>query len=96
MELGETASSPACPQVGQGALNSRKEGYDWVFTDGSVDLFRMLSIPIRRHVRIRSASNPYDPAQASYFAARRARQRQEASKRAPEWLFSDAPPSRPR
>jgi RNA-directed DNA polymerase len=75
---------------------SRKEGYDWVFTDGSVDLFRMLSIPIRRHVRIRSASNPYDPAQASYFAARRARHGQEASKRAPEWLFSDAPLSHPR
>jgi RNA-directed DNA polymerase len=75
---------------------SRKEGYDWVFTDGSVDLFRMLSIPIRRHVRIRSASNPYDPAQASYFAARRARHGQEASKRAPEWLFDDAPLSHPR
>jgi len=51
---------------------ARREGYDWVFTDGSVDLFRMLSIPIRRHVLIRGASNPYDPEHASYFAARRA------------------------
>jgi RNA-directed DNA polymerase len=75
---------------------TRKEGYDWVFTDGSVDLFRMLSIPIRRHVRIRAASNPYDPAQASYFAARRACHRQEAAKSAPAWLFCDAPPSHPR
>ncbi|WP_245232408.1 group II intron maturase-specific domain-containing protein [Thiorhodococcus minor] len=75
---------------------TRKAGYDWVFTDGSVDLFRMLSIPIRRHVRIRAAANPYDSAQASYFAARRARHRQEAPKSAPKWLFCDAPPSRPR
>jgi RNA-directed DNA polymerase len=66
---------------------ARREGYDWVFTDGSVDLFRMLSIPIRRHVLIRGASNPYDPEHASYFAARRARQRNEAPATAPAWLF---------
>ena len=66
---------------------THKEGYDWVFTDGSVDLFRMLSIPIRRHVLVRGASNPFDPAHASYFAARRARQRTEAPATAPAWLF---------
>jgi RNA-directed DNA polymerase len=75
---------------------TRKEGYDWGFTDGSVDLFRMLSIPIRRHVRIRATANPSDPAQASYFAARRARHRQAAPNNAPKWLFCDAPPSHPR
>jgi RNA-directed DNA polymerase len=66
---------------------ARREGCDWVFTDGSVELFRMLSIPIRRHVLIRGASNPYDPEYASYFAARRARQRTEAPENAPAWLF---------
>jgi RNA-directed DNA polymerase len=75
---------------------TRKEGYDWVFTDGSVDLVRMLSIPIRRHVLIRGASDPYDPAQERYFAARRARHRQEAPASAPEWLFCDTPPPGPR
>jgi len=63
------------------------EGCDWVFTDGSLDLFRMLSLPIRRHQLIRGASNPYDPAHASYFAARRARQRNEAPATPPAWLF---------
>ena len=67
---------------------ARREGCDWVFTDGSVDLFRMLSIPIRRHVLIRGASNPYDPEHASYFAARRARQRNEVPALPPAWLVS--------
>jgi RNA-directed DNA polymerase len=66
---------------------TRKEGHEWVFTDGSVDLFRMSSIPIRRHELVRGASNPYDPAHASYFAARRARQRNAAPANAPAWLF---------
>ena len=67
---------------------ARKEGCDWVFTDGSVDLVRMLSIPIRRHVLIRGASNPYDPEHASYFAARRARSRTEVPSVPLAWLFS--------
>jgi RNA-directed DNA polymerase len=67
---------------------ARREGCDWVFTDGSVELFRMLSIPIRRHVLIRGASNPYDPEHASYFAARRARPRDEVPAVSPAWLFS--------
>jgi len=66
---------------------ARKEGYEWVFTDGSVELFRMLSIPIRRHVLVRGASNPYDPAHASYFAARRARQRNRVPADPPPWLL---------
>jgi RNA-directed DNA polymerase len=66
---------------------ARKEGYEWVFTDGSVELFRMLSIPIRRHVLVRGASNPYDPAHASYFAARRARQRNRGPAAPPPWLL---------
>jgi RNA-directed DNA polymerase len=66
---------------------ARKEGCDWVFTDGSLALFRMLSIPIRRHVLIRGASNPYDPAYASYFAARRARQGHRTHAAPPAWLI---------
>ncbi len=79
------------PQRGRKWVKHRyfahKAGCDWVFTDGSVALFRMMSIPIRRHVRIRGASNPYDPADASYFAARRARQGDEVSTGPPAWLF---------
>jgi RNA-directed DNA polymerase len=66
---------------------ARKEGCDWVFTNGSLALFRMLSIPIRRHVLIRGAANPYDPAHASYFAARRARQGHRAHAALPAWLI---------
>ena len=37
-------------------------------------LFRMVKVPIRRHVKIRGDFNPYDPAWESYLEARRARQ----------------------
>ena len=47
---------------------------DWVFTDGSVTLFRLASIPIRRHVKIRGEANPYDPDWAAYFRRRYVRQ----------------------
>ncbi len=66
---------------------ARREGCDWVFTDGSLALFRMVSIPIRRHVLVRGASNPYDSAHASYFAARRARHGYEVPTAPPAWLF---------
>jgi hypothetical protein len=45
---------------------------DWVFTDGSLALFRMASLPNRRPAKIRGDANPYDPRQAGYFAERRA------------------------
>lgn len=66
---------------------AHKEGCDWVFTDGSVVLFRMASIPIRRHVRIRGIANPYDPLFAGYFAARRAHRGKKSSAAMPAWLL---------
>jgi RNA-directed DNA polymerase len=61
------------------------DGRNWVFTDGSFTLFRMATIPIRRHVKIRGNANPYDPADAAYFKARR-RQRDQAPAARPAWL----------
>ena len=49
---------------------AHRDGRDWVFTDGSVTLFWMASIPIRRHVKIRGEANPYDPDWAAYFRRR--------------------------
>jgi RNA-directed DNA polymerase len=59
---------------------------DWVFTDGSVTLFRMATIPIRRHVKIRGDANPYDPQDASYFAKRYARRGNQPPATPPPWL----------
>ena len=62
MDLGKNGDIPSAPVGGSRIGNyARKEGCDWVFTDASVELFRMLSIPIRHHVLLRGASNPYDP-----------------------------------
>ena len=51
----------------------------WVFatkmpcdgTNQCLRLFRAMTISIKRHVKIRSTANPFDPAWASYFARRR-------------------------
>jgi RNA-directed DNA polymerase len=78
------------PQKGRKWVKDRyythTDGRDWVFTDGSVTLFRMASIPIRRHVKIRGDANPYDPQQAGYFADRRARRGTRPPDRIPPWL----------
>jgi RNA-directed DNA polymerase len=62
------------PQKGRRWIKDRyfahRKGRDWVFTDGSVTLFRMASIPIRRHVKIQGQANPYDPDWATYFRRR--------------------------
>ncbi len=50
-----------------------RDGLDWVFTDGSATLFRMSTLPIQRHIKIRREANPYDPQNADYFTARRRR-----------------------
>jgi RNA-directed DNA polymerase len=51
----------------------------WVFSASSgatsddaepVDLFKAVSVPIRRHVKVRAAATPYDPCLAEYFAER--------------------------
>jgi RNA-directed DNA polymerase len=65
---------------------AHRDGCNWVFTDGSVSLFRMASIPIRRHVKIRGDANPYDPAQAGYFASRQARLGTAVPTAPPAWL----------
>lgn len=65
---------------------AHKDGRDWVFTDGSATLFRMASIPIRRHVKIRGEANPYDPQYASYFAERHARPGKRLPADPPAWL----------
>ena len=36
----------------------------------SVDLFKAVSVPIRRHVKIRAAATPYDPCFVEYLAER--------------------------
>ena len=52
---------------------------DWVFTglmEGrnhkphSLHLFRLSKVPIRRHIKIKSDANPYDPVWEPYFEAR--------------------------
>ncbi len=62
------------PQKGHKWIKDRyfakRDGRDWVFTDGTGTLFGMASIPIRRHVKIRGAANPYDPVWAAYFTRR--------------------------
>ena len=59
----------------------------WVFTDGSATLFRMSTLPIQRHVKIRREANPYDPQDADYFVERRRRQRGKTPTAAPTWLI---------
>ena len=44
----------------------------WAFTDGCHTLVSLGYIPIRRHVHVRSGTNPYDPQDADYFKQRRA------------------------
>ncbi len=57
------------------AIGSRR----WVFSGKAVDghgvattrhLFRAQSVPIKRHVKVQSAANPYDPEWEAYFAQR--------------------------
>ncbi len=51
----------------------RRDGRDWVFADGTATLFRMSSVPIRRHVLIQGYANPYDPEWTEYLTHRSAR-----------------------
>jgi RNA-directed DNA polymerase len=47
----------------------------WVFSDDLHTLVSLARIPIRRHVHVRSGTNPYDPQDADYFQQRRASNR---------------------
>jgi RNA-directed DNA polymerase len=60
-------------------IKAKYFGLDWVFTgqakneDGSkrkVSLFRAAKIPIKRHVKVKAAANPYDPEWEHYFEKR--------------------------
>jgi RNA-directed DNA polymerase len=47
---------------------------DRKMADGSTNRYHLISvagIPIRRHVKVRSAANPYDPSHRAYFAERK-------------------------
>lgn len=60
-----------------------KRNKSWVFatkrsadgTTGSVEIFRAPTLAIRRHVKIRGASNPFDSEWTDYFARRQAAKR---------------------
>jgi len=47
----------------------------WAFNDGCHTLVSLGYLPIRRHVLVRSGTNPYDPQDADYFQQRRAANR---------------------
>ncbi|WP_051079897.1 group II intron reverse transcriptase/maturase [Thioalkalivibrio thiocyanodenitrificans] len=47
----------------------------WVYGDDRHTLVSLARIPIRRHVHVRSGTNPYDPQDADYFQQRRAANR---------------------
>jgi RNA-directed DNA polymerase len=53
----------------------RRGTLNWVFSgehDGRMrHLFSAASVPIRRHVKVTGAANPYDPAWETYFEHRR-------------------------
>jgi RNA-directed DNA polymerase len=59
----------------------RRQGRDWSFfgetcddegQPGKVWLYRAVSTPIKRHVKVKSEANPYDPAHEPYFEKREA------------------------
>lgn len=61
---------------------------NWVFTtkirnkDGrtvNFDLFKMTSIPIKRHIKVKNAATPYDPEYFEYFKRRAFLKRQSSS-----------------
>ena len=50
-----------------GTIKARKEKYQ------EITLFSCSKVPIRRHVKVRSKANPYDPDWESYFEERQGR-----------------------
>jgi len=40
---------------------------NWIFSTKNATLIRMIETPIRRHIKIRSDTNPYDIEQEVYF-----------------------------
>jgi RNA-directed DNA polymerase len=67
---------------------------NWVFSTsirdkaGNVshlDLFKAASIPIIRHIKIRAAATPYDPANTDYFELRELRKRKHPRPVLDDW-----------
>jgi RNA-directed DNA polymerase len=61
------------------------KGNNWMFTTKTekgrtIDLFKMSSIPIKRHIKIRSDTNPYDPKYETYLDQRRMEKWQRGDK----------------
>lgn len=85
------------PKKGAGWVRKKyfhsQGGQNWIFAaeieiDGQrrqLRLFRAMTIPITRHVKIRSSANPFDPVWASYFARRRAAKDTDGPPGAREW-----------
>jgi RNA-directed DNA polymerase len=61
----------------------------WVFSDDRHPLASLARIPIRRHVHVRSGTNPYDPQDADYFQQRRAANRAYPSHQGLAFLSGD-------
>lgn len=62
----------------------------WVFTDGASTLMWLASFTKRRHIKIRSDANPYDPADEGYFdtVLQRRMLATLAGRRKLHWLWS--------
>jgi len=65
----------------------------WLFSDGKgTTIFQMTKVPIRRHVKIRGAFNPYDPEWEVYLETRREQRLPDAVqsvKRLKLWMRQD-------
>jgi hypothetical protein len=59
-------------------------------SSGGFRLFRAMTIPITKHVKIRGLANAFDPAWIMYFARRQSAKRSVPHHGAEEWLESDA------
>ena len=65
-----------------------KAGNTWIFKapnvisngkEKPVELAKISTIPIRRHVKVRAEANPYDPQYAKYFESRKRKVREAKS-----------------
>jgi len=48
----------------------RIENRDWVFTDGEIGLVKAADVKIKRHIKIKTEANPFDPKWETYFEKR--------------------------
>ena len=64
---------------------------NWVFKEkgNKIALFKMDSIPIRRHIKIRGEANPYDPKWYEYFTERAMKLRKRNARSRQDNLWTD-------